>query len=262
MNARFSTPWIETMKPDMPNVEFVYERTCPFVRDARRRLIDGFRSAGLTPHWSEWEASDPRAPEHVRGLGSLTILVDGCDIAGTPRDEAERCCRIYTADDQLRGVPPLTMIVAALTRSRNGSDLAPTKRMSGARSYAAVLPAVGLTALPKLTCPACWPAYAGMLSSLGVGFVNYSPYLLPLTAAFLSISVLALAYRATRRRGYGPFLLGTVGALTALIGKFGFDSDGIMWAGLGVVVAASIWNTLPKRRGDGACGARALREIA
>ncbi len=250
------------MKPDAPNVEFVYEQTCPFVREARRRLIDGFRSAGLTPHWSEWEASDPRAPEHLRGLGSPTILVDGRDIAGTPRDERERCCRIYTLDEEQRGVPPLTMIVAALTRPRNGSDLAPNMRASSARSQAALLLTVGLAVLPKLTCPACWPAYAGLLSSLGIGFVNYTPFLLPLTAAFLTISVLALAYRATRRRGYGPFLLGTFAALTALIGKFGFDSDDIMWAGLGVLVVASIWNTWPKRRGDGACGARALPEIA
>lgn len=243
------------MRADAPEVEFVYEQTCPFVRDARRQLIKGFRAAGVTPRWSEWEVSDPSAPQHLRRLGSPTILVDGRDITGTPRDEAERCCRLYTLNNEQHGVPPLAMIVSALTDPRVGTTFSPTKGASAVRSYAALLPVVGLAALPKLTCPACWPAYAGLLSSLEVGFVNYTPYLLPLTAAFLAISVLALAYRAKRRREYGPLLLGTFAALAALIGKFGFDSDGIMWTGLGVLAVASIWNAWPKRRGDAACDA-------
>lgn len=79
----------------MPRVEFVCERTCPFVRGTRRQLIEAFRAAGIPPRWTEWEVSDPRAPERVRRFGSPTILVDGQDIAGVPRDEAENCCRIY-----------------------------------------------------------------------------------------------------------------------------------------------------------------------
>ena len=29
------------------------------------------------------------------------------------------------------------------------------------------LPGVGISLLPKLMCPACWPAYAGIVSALG-----------------------------------------------------------------------------------------------
>ncbi|MDA0997254.1 MAG: hypothetical protein O2944_03495 [Proteobacteria bacterium] len=235
----------------MPNVEFVYEQTCPFVRDARRRLIEGFRAASLMPRWTEWEVSDPHAPEYVRDLGSPTVLVDGRDISGAPREEVKNCCRIYALDGKANGVPPLEMIVAALTEGKDVSKSAPADRISSVRSHAALLPSVGLAALPKLTCPACWPAYAGLLSGLGVGFVNYTPYLLPLTGAFLSVSVLALAYRASRRHGYGPFLLGAFAALAVLIGKFSYDSDRAMWAGLGLLFVASVWNTWPESRGDG-----------
>jgi hypothetical protein len=47
------------------------------------------------------------------------------------------------------------------------------------------VPGIGLSLLPKVACPACWPAYAGLLSSLGLGFLVSTAYLLPMTAAFL-----------------------------------------------------------------------------
>ncbi len=231
----------------MPTVEFVYESTCPFIRNTRRRLIEAFQEADISPRWTEWEVSDPHTPERIRKYGSPTVLVDGRDIARAPQNMAERCCRIYTHGDALSGVPPLQMIVAALTASR---DVANDKRGGAGinvRSHAALLPAAGLAMLPKLTCPACWPAYAGLLSSFGIGFTNYTPYLMPLTATFLFISVLALAYRAKHRRGYGPFVLGVMSALAILVGKFGYDSDPSMWVGLGALVVASVWNTWPSR---------------
>src|SRR2546427_12053208 len=54
------------------------------------------------------------------------------------------------------------------------------------------VPGIVAALLPSLTCPLCWPAYAGVLSSLGVGFVGTTAYLLPLTATFLAIAVGAL----------------------------------------------------------------------
>ena len=67
----------------------------------------------------------------------------------------------------------------------------------------AALPSVGVALLPKLTCPVCWPAYTALLSSLGISFVDYTPYLLPTVAIFLAVALSALAYRAKARRGYG-----------------------------------------------------------
>ncbi len=51
------------------------------------------------------------------------------------------------------------------------------------------LPSVGFSMLPKLACPACWPAYAGLLTSLGLGFLVSAAYLLPLTVAFLFLTL-------------------------------------------------------------------------
>ena len=55
------------------------------------------------------------------------------------------------------------------------------------RRVVAVLPGVGVSLLPKLTCPMCWPAYAGLLSAVGLGFLISSQYLLGLFARPLGL---------------------------------------------------------------------------
>ncbi len=109
------------------------------------------------------------------------------------------------------------------------------------------LPGVGFSMLPKLACPLCWPAYAGLLSSVGLGFLISTVYLLPLTAAFLLLAVAALAFRANKRRGYGPFVLGVVAGSAVLLGKFGWESKVMMYTALGMLVVASLWNAWPLR---------------
>ena len=108
------------------------------------------------------------------------------------------------------------------------------------------LPGIGLSALPKLACPVCWPAYAGLLSSLGLGFLISAAYLLPLTIAFLTLALAALAFRAKNRRGFGPFLIGLIAALSILLGKFVLESNVTIYGGVGMLVVASVWNAWPR----------------
>jgi hypothetical protein len=110
------------------------------------------------------------------------------------------------------------------------------------------LPGVGVSLLPKLMCPACWPAYAGMVSALGLGFLISAKYLLPLTLAFLAITALGLGFRASRRHGYGPFWTGVAAAVMILTGKFYFDATQVTYAGIGLLIAASVWNSWPRAR--------------
>ena len=83
---------------------------------------------------------------------------------------------------------------------------------------------------------------------MGIGFVDYTPYLLPLTFGFLLIALSALFYRAKNRHGYKPFYLGVCASAILLIGKFMYENDIAMYIGLGLLVIASIWNTWPVRR--------------
>ena len=111
----------------------------------------------------------------------------------------------------------------------------------------AMLPGIGVSLLPKLICPMCWPAYAGIVSALGLGFLISTKYLLPLTFIFLALTTAALGFRASQRRGYGPLLLGVIAAAMILAGKFYFEVTQPVYPGVGLLIAASIWNGWPRR---------------
>lgn len=124
------------------------------------------------------------------------------------------------------------------------------------KHYLLTIPGVGVTLLPKLACPLCWPAYAGLLSSIGLGFLISTRYLLPITAVFLVLAVGALAFRAKNRHGYGPFVLGAVSAVIVVVGKFALESSPTMYAAIGSLMTASVWNAWPRRnKVVPACGA-------
>lgn len=108
------------------------------------------------------------------------------------------------------------------------------------------LPGIGVAMLPKLACPVCWPAYAGLLSSIGLGFLISAAYLLPLTIAFLTLTLATLAYRAKARRGFGPFLLGLFAAIGILLGKFLWESNAPIYSAVAILVVACMWNTWPR----------------
>jgi len=116
------------------------------------------------------------------------------------------------------------------------------------------LPGVGVSLLPKLACPMCWPAYAGLLSSVGLGFLVSTVYLLPVTAGLLVIALGAMAFRASKRHGHGPFLLGLFGSAGVLLGKFVWNSNAAMYGGaVGLLVVDSLWNVWPRANSVAIC---------
>lgn len=228
------------------SVEFIYDRDCPNVAAARANLMQAFAQAGTPARWKEWECSSPDTPEYARQFGSPAVLVNKTDIAGHSPN-AGSACRIYSTDEGRKsGVPPADLIARALkTAGREGGAMVAS---GGTKQRRLLLPAIGFALLPKLACPACWPAYAGLLSALGLGFLVRTEFLLPLTAIFLAVVLIGLAFRARTRRGYVPFLLGVVGAVVVLAGKFALESSFLFYAGLGLLVGASLWNTWPRRK--------------
>ena len=104
----------------------------------------------------------------------------------------------------------------------------------------------GIAALPILTCPACWPLYASILSAMGLGFVDYTPYLLPVTTILLLISLFPLAWKTKQRRGYLPLILGIGASLIIISGKFYLDITWLFYTGIALLLMASIWNLQPK----------------
>ena len=112
------------------------------------------------------------------------------------------------------------------------------------------IPAAALAALPL--CPACYPAYAGILSALGLSVLENTLAQTLLTVLFLSLALGALLYGARSRRGYGPFALGAAGSAVLALSKFVIGSDPVTYAGVGVLVLAGLWNVWPRKHA--ACG--------
>lgn len=113
--------------------------------------------------------------------------------------------------------------------------------------------AAGVAALPVLTCPLCWPLYAGLLSALGLGFVDYTPYLLPVTVVLLVVSLLPLGWKARQRRGYLPLALGIAAIFLVIGGKFYYGAALVFYAGVGLLLSASLWNIWPKNNACSSC---------
>ncbi len=121
------------------------------------------------------------------------------------------------------------------------------KGETGRRGVSTMLPGIGAWFLPAGVCPACWPAYAGAASSLGLGFTLSAGFLVPVAVSLLVLSLFALGYRAQKRRGYGPLVLGIVGALGVLTGKLLLSSEVPSTIALAAIVAAGLWNSWPAR---------------
>lgn len=239
----------------MPTVDFIYDADCPNVAAARANLMRALSEAGVSPRWREHRIGDPDVPEAVRGFGSPTVLVNGRDVAGSSPG-SEVCCRIYGG----ARAPSVETITRALAEGLSADDAESTveghpaaagRARSGWKASATVLPGLGVALLPKLSCPLCWPAYAGILGATGLTFLMKDAWLLPITALLLLAAFAALAWRARSRRGYGPALAGLGASALILLGKFALESEPVTYAGAAALVAASVWNAWPRPRRAG-----------
>jgi len=99
----------------------------------------------------------------------------------------------------------------------------------------------------KLACPICYPAIAGLLSSMGLGSIITQSQMELFSAALVAVALFGLFYRAKERRGYRPAMLGTIFISAALLGRFS-GLDFIFFSGLGGFISMSIWNVWPKKK--------------
>jgi mercuric ion transport protein len=232
----------------MASIELIYDSDCPNVEDARENLRRALSGLNLPARWTEWNRGQPDTPQRVRGFGSPTILVDGRDIADVKPGQ-DACCRIYeTAGGRRSGVPPVALIREAIEQSTNRA--APVGGGWGRSLVAA--PAVAISLLPSLTCPLCWPAYAALLSSVGLGFLANSAYLLPLTGMLLAVAVAGFGLQI-RTAGYVPFILGLVSVGTILPGKFVMGSNLATYGGVALLAIASVWSLVSRRSTAARC---------
>ncbi len=107
------------------------------------------------------------------------------------------------------------------------------------RMVLGVMPAVGISAIPVLACPACWPALASVLGAVGLTFLTNRAYLLWVDLAVLALA-LTILFAKRHANGYPPFLLGTAGAALIVVGKFALNRGSLSWSGLAVLISAAV----------------------
>ena len=224
-------------------VELAYDPDCPNVNQAREHLREAFRQAGIAPAWQEWLRSDPQAPDYMKANGSPTILIDGEDVARSSSPAGEDSCRLYRgADGTFQGVPTVDLIVSKLKPvCCSMSPMPDTPKRDDLLRLGAVLPGIIVAFLPVLGCPACWPAYVAIMSSLGLGFLANAAFLLPLTPALLIVAVVSLGWGVRERRQFGPLILGAISSAAIFMGKFVFDSRILLYASVFALLVASLW---------------------
>ncbi len=215
-------------------IQLVYFEGCPNVDGARETLRDVLAKCRLTVPIEEVCTSAPDAPIQLHGWGSPTVLVDGVDVGGETGPGGASCRLYRDPAGRLHGAPPASLIEAALRRARRpGRDWI--------RALVA-LPGAVLPLLPSVTCPACAVAYAGVLSSLGMGFLLSERVLAPIIVSFLAIGVASVAWSTRSHRRLGPLVATTLGATTVVAGRLVWRVPPLLYAGIILLMAASLWN--------------------
>ncbi|MCO5166619.1 MAG: MerC family mercury resistance protein [Planctomycetes bacterium] len=126
-----------------------------------------------------------------------------------------------------------------------GGESEPPPGRSWARALLAT-PAAGLALLPSATCPLCVAAYAGALSSLGVGFMLQEQVLLPLIALFLGLTVASVAWSTRKHGRMAPLVLVLLGAACVVGGRLLASLPLLVYFGAALLVVGSFWNVLVK----------------
>jgi len=221
----------------MLGVEFIFDKDCPNIKETRVNLMKAFSKVKLSAKWKEWDRNSDKSPDYARKYGSPTILINGKDIADVLPESNANCCRLYNG----QGVPSVQLIADQLSAKVNEGN-----KLFGFLGTFSIGPGVGAALLAKASCPLCYPAIAGFLSSIGLGFLFKGTYFYILMSAFFLMSIIGIGYKAKERRGYRPFILGIVSSVIAISGHY-FENQIIFYIGIGLLVAASIWNLIPNK---------------
>lgn len=120
--------------------------------------------------------------------------------------------------------------------------------MKASRAWTGWLPVIACA-----FCPVCIGAYAGVLSAVGLGFLVSERVHAWLMLIAIGLAVIS-AGLATRRHGHpAPMVITVAGAVAALAGHLLSDLHALVYSGVALLGAASIWNARIGRRHARCC---------
>lgn len=111
----------------------------------------------------------------------------------------------------------------------------------------ALLPGSLLALLPAAKCPICIAAYAGVLSSVGLGFLHNNRVLAPFIGVFLTVNLISVAWSTRSQKRPGPLLVTVLGSAAVVGGRLIWSVPAVLYGGVALLVGASLWNLWLKR---------------
>ena len=226
-------------------IELIYDNDCPNVPVARENIQKAIGDDDVHFDLSEWDRSHPDSPPYAASYGSPTVLVDGADVSGEDTESDAKSCRVYLDESGgIQGAPTSDMIQRAIAQSSAGGA---KRRGSRFAAIAAIVSTLGAVSIPALACPACWPAYLALLGAAGIGYFDFTPYLIPSIVISVVIALAAIGYESYRSRAISPFVVGVAGAILVLGGRFWLLSDLLMYGGIVVLLASLVMNGFTRK---------------
>lgn len=114
------------------------------------------------------------------------------------------------------------------------------------RQTLVAIPAAVLPLLPSFSCPVCLAAYAGVLSSLGLGFVFTPQVQRPLIVFFLTVTLASVAWATRQHKKLGPLMLVLPGSLVIVLARLVWSIPWVLYVGVSCLVAGAVWNLILK----------------
>lgn len=98
------------------HVEVLGFQGCPNGQTTLDLVAEILASENVRAHVEWVEVSDQNAAKAHEFLGSPSVRMNGLDIEPSRRMETEfaQCCRMYRCDGESMGVPPASLILAAI----------------------------------------------------------------------------------------------------------------------------------------------------
>lgn len=109
-----------------------------------------------------------------------------------------------------------------------------------------------LASAAALVCPACIPAVASLLASLGIGLAASEQVIRPLLIGLLALAVGSFVWSARRHGQWWIVGAGVIGGVLVYLGRyFGFAAlwmnQAALWSGAGALIGTSLVNLVLKR---------------
>lgn len=109
-----------------------------------------------------------------------------------------------------------------------------------------IVPALVVAILPK--CPLCFAAYLSAFGLFGISPLQYGSWILPLTIFFSTVTVAIFFRQAKRNDEYISFFLSLIGLTLISVGKFYFENNLLMYAGIAILFISAAWLSKAKRK--------------